>query len=72
LHEPAQVSLLSERRKTKPYGLAGGECGENGENLLIRNGKGQKLPGKGSFDIKPNDILSIRTPGGGGYGKKEL
>ena len=72
LHEPAQVSLLTERRKTKPYGLAGGECGENGENLLIRNGKEQKLPGKGSFDIKPNDILSIRTPGGGGYGKKEL
>ncbi len=67
----AQVNLLSDRRKTSPYGLKGGEKGACGENIIIRDGKEIKIPGKGCFDLKPGDILSIRTPGGGGYGIKE-
>ncbi|HLE16352.1 MAG TPA: hydantoinase B/oxoprolinase family protein [Anaerolineales bacterium] len=64
----AQVTLLTERRRTSPYGLAGGNPGEPGQNCLIRDGEEQSLPGKGSFYLKRGDILSIRTPGGGGYG----
>jgi N-methylhydantoinase B/oxoprolinase/acetone carboxylase alpha subunit len=41
-----------------------------GENILIREGKEIALPGKGSIDLEPGDVLSIRTPGGGGYGVK--
>lgn len=63
-----QVTLLSERRKFPPYGLAGGGPGKTGENVLIRNGRETTLPGKGTFQLQPGDILSIRTPGGGGYG----
>jgi N-methylhydantoinase B len=40
-----------------------------GENVLIRDGVENRLPGKGSFEVETGDILSIRTPGGGGYGK---
>jgi N-methylhydantoinase B len=69
LNSPAQVSLLTERRISQPYGLAGGDGGARGENLIIRNGEQITLPGKGSFDLQAGDILSIRTPGGGGYGK---
>ncbi len=65
-----QVTLLSERRKYPPYGLDGGEPGKTGENILMRGGEEITLPGKGSVDLRSGDVLSIRTPGGGGYGVK--
>jgi N-methylhydantoinase B len=65
-----QVTLLTERRKTAPYGLAGGEPGACGENILLRDGVESILPSKGTIELKPGDVLSIRTPGGGGYGVK--
>jgi N-methylhydantoinase B len=64
----AQVTLLTERRKTSPYGLAGGEPGVKGENILIHGEEDITLPGKGSFLLPAGDILRICTPGGGGYG----
>ena len=67
---PAQVSLLTERRRFQPYGLAGGQPGARGQNLVLRNGETIEVPGKGTFDLQAGDILSIRTPGGGGYGKR--
>jgi len=66
----AQVSLISERRRIPPYGLAGGGAGAMGENVLIRDGEEIPVAGKGTFDLNPGDVLSIRTPGGGGYGKR--
>jgi N-methylhydantoinase B len=65
-----QVTLLTERRLRGPYGLEGGKPGQPGENVLIREGREITLPGKTTVDLKPGDILSIRTPGGGGYGEK--
>jgi N-methylhydantoinase B len=65
----AQVTLLTERRVRSPYGLNGGQPGKPGRNIIIRNGDEITLPGKGSTDLIPGDILSIRTPGGGGYGE---
>jgi N-methylhydantoinase B len=64
----AQVTLLTERRITSPYGLAGGEPGVKGENILIHGEEEITLPGKGSFLLPAGDILRICTPGGGGYG----
>lgn len=68
----SQVTLLSERRRYPPYGLVGGEPGETGCNVLIRNGEESYLGGKGTYPLLAGDILSIRTPGGGGYGLFEL
>lgn len=67
----AQVTLLTERRVQPPYGLNGGHPGGRGANILIRGEQKIPLPGKGTIDLNPNDILSIRTPGGGGYGSQE-
>lgn len=64
-----QVGLLSDRRKTAPYGLAGGQPGKPGRNVLIRNGKKQELPGKCVFFAEPGTILRVETPGGGAWGK---
>jgi N-methylhydantoinase B len=67
---PAQVTLITERRRQRPYGLAGGFPGEPGENILIHtDGREEKLPGKGSFELTAGETLSLRTPGGGGWGK---
>ena len=63
-----QATILSERRKTSPYGLAGGENGQPGRNILLRGEHTQTLPGKGSFSLRPGDVIRICTPGGGGFG----
>ena len=70
LHD-AQVTILSDRRHFSPYGLAGGESGKPGQNILIRNGTEKTLPGKVSLEVKAGDIISIHTPGGGGYGERD-
>lgn len=62
--QPAQLTLLTERRKYKPWGLQGGSDGASGENLL--NGEG--LDAKVNLEVKEGDCLTIKTPGGGGYG----
>lgn len=61
--------LLSDRRETAPYGLNGGSPGSVGRNTLIRKGRRRKLPGKIQLELKADDVLSVRTPGGGGWGK---
>jgi len=66
----ATVSLLTERRRLAPYGLAGGQNGQRGENLLFRDGRRTRLAGKTNFTARPGDILVIKTPAGGGWGKK--
>jgi N-methylhydantoinase B len=68
---PARVTLLTERRKRAPYGLFGGEPGAIGINALERDGTVTQLPGKVTFDLRVGDILSIYTPGGGGFLFKE-
>ncbi len=66
----AQVSLLTERRRLAPYGLAGGNDGAKGKNELIRGTKRKRLPGKINLHAEAGDILIITTPGGGGWGEK--
>jgi len=66
---PAELTLLTERRTQQPYGLQGGSSGVSGYNALCRNGRRKKLPGKICIGLKAGDVVTIRTPGGGGYGK---
>lgn len=66
----ARVTLLSERRLQGPRGAGGGEDGAPGENVLIRDGKEEMLPGKVTFDALAGDVISIRSPGGGGWGDR--
>jgi len=67
-HE-ARASFLTDRRVSRPYGVAGGEPGERGENVLIRDGEELVLPAKGTASVLPGDVISIRSPGGGGCGE---
>ena len=63
--ERCTVTLLTERRRRAPAGAAGGGGGMPGRNLL--NGRG--LPAKCRVELEPGDVLTIETPGGGGYGR---
>uniref|UniRef100_A0A2K5QXQ4 5-oxoprolinase, ATP-hydrolysing n=1 Tax=Cebus imitator TaxID=2715852 RepID=A0A2K5QXQ4_CEBIM len=70
--EEALLSVLTERRAFRPYGLHGGEPGARGLNLLIRrNGRTVNLGGKTSVTVYPGDVFCLHTPGGGGYGDPE-
>ncbi len=65
----AQVSLMGERRRLQPWGLAGGGPGACGEDWLVRrNGQRERLPGKMTIEVHPGDRLLVLTPGGGGHG----
>jgi N-methylhydantoinase B len=65
---PARVALLSERRLTGPAGAAGGLVGLPGANVLIKQGVEEPLPAKATFSVETGDVVSIRSPGGGGWG----
>nr|KAF6395886.1 5-oxoprolinase, ATP-hydrolyzing [Molossus molossus] len=70
--EEALLSVLTERRAFRPYGLHGGEPGARGLNLLIRkDGRTVNLGGKTSVSVYPGDVFCLHTPGGGGYGDPE-
>jgi N-methylhydantoinase B len=62
-------SILSDRRRIPPYGLAGGQPGKHGSNQLLMSGKTLRLPGKTVFEARRGSILKIETPGGGGWGR---
>ncbi len=69
---PVRVSLLTERRRHAPYGLAGGGPGARGENVLLHaDGRQEVLPGKANLTLPAGAVLSLRTPGGGGWGRGE-
>ena len=65
---PAQLTILSDRRVKGPYGLQGGRSGRPGRNVLISANQEHELPSKVTASLKTGDIISVRTPGGGGFG----
>ncbi|HEX9705750.1 MAG TPA: hydantoinase B/oxoprolinase family protein [Gemmatimonadales bacterium] len=65
---PMEVSILSERRRHAPRGVAGGRDGARGKTL--KNGK--RLPAKTATTLAPGDVLRIETPGGGAWGRKNV
>lgn len=62
--EPCTVTLVTERRRRAPLGAAGGAAGLPGLNL--RNG--EPVPAKCRLELAAGDVISILTPGGGGWG----
>ncbi len=66
----AEVTILSDRRKTAPYGLQGGESGRPGRSVAIRaSGTREELASKTSVRLKCGERIRIESPGGGGWGK---
>jgi len=62
--EDCRLSILAERRANRPRGGRGGEPGATGRSLL----NGEELPAKASAELIADDLVTIETPGGGGFG----
>ena len=67
----AQVTLLADRQTSGPYGLQGGADGTPGWLSIIHEGKAQRLPGKCSVQAAKGDVIRVKTPGGGGWGRPD-
>lgn len=66
-----QVTMLANHRLVPPYGMAGGAPGKCGKHWL-RHPSGKISLGASacSWQVNPGDVLELRTPGGGGWGKR--
>jgi N-methylhydantoinase B len=65
--ESASLSLLTDRRRHGPRGVDGGESGRVGHNLL----NDEELAPKVSREMEEGDVVTVETPGGGGYGRTD-
>jgi N-methylhydantoinase B len=64
--EDCRLSILSERRRHAPRGVSGGGDGLPGRNLV----NGVEVPAKVTLDVSAGDVVTIETPGGGGFGRR--
>ena len=63
--QPANASLLTERRTHRPWGLHGADSGASGRNRLNQ----RIIKAKENFSLQAGDILTVETAGGGGWGR---
>ena len=71
-HDDATVTLITERRRFAPWGLAGGAPGLPGRNILIRaEGEVVDLGNRAEVRVSSGDRIHIETPGGGGWGSAQ-
>jgi N-methylhydantoinase B len=63
--EPCSLSLLTDRRRHRPAGAAGGGSGQAGSNSL----NGRPLAAKAGCELSTGDVVTVITPGGGGWGE---
>jgi 5-oxoprolinase (ATP-hydrolysing) len=67
--ERMDCAILAGFRKVRPYGLAGGQAGQLGENLVRRtSGEIERLDGCAQTVLEAGEAVIIVTPTGGGYG----
>jgi len=68
--EPVNLSVLSQRRKSGPFGMNGGKAGKPGcQKLIHKNGEEIQLDSIQNINLEAGDKFIIKTPGGGGFGK---
>ena len=66
-HSPT-FTILSDRDRAGPWGLFGGLPGERAYYIMNPDREAQVLGSKTTLELKPGDVASYRTCGGGGYG----
>ncbi|HEY5639762.1 MAG TPA: hydantoinase B/oxoprolinase family protein [Dehalococcoidia bacterium] len=68
---PCAVSLLGDRRRTAPWGARGGQSGEPGRDRLLSEDGERELASKESAQLSAGDVVTMETPGGGGWGEAD-
>jgi N-methylhydantoinase B len=69
-HE-ATFTVLADRDKEGPWGLYGGEAGRKASYVHVSDGVKTLLGSKVTVDLRPGDMVSYRTCGGGGFGPRQ-
>ena len=64
-------TILADRDRWGPWGLFGGQDGRKAHYILNPEDEARELGSKTTVDLKPTDVVSYRTCGGGGYGPPE-
>ncbi|WP_067182335.1 hydantoinase B/oxoprolinase family protein [Microtetraspora niveoalba] len=63
------LTIRSDGEEHRPQGLEGGGSGTPGRKVLIRDGEPARLYQKETgFPLRDGDVISVDTPGSGGYG----
>jgi 5-oxoprolinase (ATP-hydrolysing) len=71
--EPMTVSIVSSHRTIAPFGLRGGQPGEVGRDRVERvDGTVEVLGHTARVEMNAGDLLTIETPGGGGFGDEAI
>ncbi|MBS0417342.1 MAG: hydantoinase B/oxoprolinase family protein [Proteobacteria bacterium] len=66
---PMSGALLANHRRIAPFGANGGDAATPGAASIRRtSGTVETLGATASFDVEPGDLLTIESPGGGGFG----
>jgi N-methylhydantoinase B len=68
----ADATVLSDRRRCRPYGLMGGEAGTPGRTTLTGHHRAQRLSSKCRFQVRAGESIVVETPGGGGWGLRGM
>jgi N-methylhydantoinase B len=61
-------SVLADRRRHAPYGVAGGDAGTPGADAVVRDGETERVGAKSTHVLGAGDAVRVQTPGGAGYG----
>jgi N-methylhydantoinase B len=64
-------TILADRDRRGPWGLFGGQDGRKAFYILNPDGEARVLSSKTTVILKPADVISYQTCGGGGYGPPE-
>lgn len=69
---PTRVTVIADRRVRGPWALAGGEAGTPGETLVREHARARarRMPGKFTVDLPKAAVLTVASPGGGGWGRR--
>lgn len=68
----ADATVLADRHLNGPYGLSSGKPGKPGTAVLLRRGQATRLPAKARIQMRRDDVISLETPGGGGFGPPDV
>ena len=76
LRARARVTVIADRRRRGPYGLSGGRAGARGFTRVEQPGPSGAAersrapwPGKFQADLAAGSVLTLASPGGGGFGR---
>jgi N-methylhydantoinase B len=64
----ATFTVLADRDREGPWGIRGGLPGQPARYVLNPESENRRLGSKVTVELRPGDVVSFQTCGGGGYG----